>query len=119
MKGHLAKVSSANRVLKCNRLKPVPVGGFIGILPRKTTLGVSQGITLFSQVTFISKKWGHFNTWSTPKKKPTTSKQTNKKKKNKKIYLTTRLAAVEHLLQLCKKKMKQTEKSISFYSIAV
>ena len=104
MKGHLAKVSSANRVLKCNRLKPVPVGGFIGILPRKTTLGVSQGITLFSQVTFISKKWGHFNTWSTPKKK-TNNKQTNKQKKEKqKKYLTTRLAAVEHLLQLCKKK---------------
>ena len=109
MKGHLAKVSSANRVLKCNRLKPVPVGGFIGILPRKTTLGVSQGITLFSQVTFISKKWGHFNTWSTPKKN-----QQQANKQTKKIYLTTRLAAVEHLLQLCKKKMKQTEKVSPF-----
>ena len=41
MKGHLANVSSVNRVLKCNGLKPVPVGGFIGILPRKTTGGVS------------------------------------------------------------------------------
>ena len=104
MKGHLAKVSSANRVIKCNRLKPVPVGGFIGILPRKTTRGVCQGITLFSQVSFISKKWGQFNTWNTPKKKTTTSKQTNKKYKNKETYLTTLLAAVENLLQLCQKK---------------
>ena len=62
MKGHLAKVSSANRVLKCNRLKPVPVGGFIGILSHKTTRGVSQGITLFSRVSFFfSKNWGHLN----------------------------------------------------------
>ena len=84
MKGHLAKVSSANRVLKCNRLKPIPVGGFIGILPHKTTRGISQGITLFSRVSFISKKWEHFNTWNTQKKK---QQQANKQKTKKKKHI--------------------------------
>ena len=62
MKGHLAKVSSANRVLKCNRLKPVPVGGFIGILPRKNYPESLPGYyIILSSVFFFHKKWGHFN----------------------------------------------------------
>ena len=50
-----------------------------------------------------------------PKKQQQANKQ---KQKQKNIYLTTRLAAVEHLLQLCQKN-KTNRKSISFYSIAV
>ena len=117
MKGRLAKVSNAKRVLKCNRLKPVPVGGFIGILPPKTTGGVSQGITLFSRASFFSKKWGILIPGTRQKKQ----QQANKQKQKQKTYLTTRPAALEHLLQLCQKKNndKANRKSISFYSIAV
>ena len=50
-----------------------------------------------------------------PKKQQQANKQ---KQKQKNIYLTTRLAAVEHLLQLCQTN-KTNRKSISFYSIAV
>ena len=46
-----------------------------------------------------------------PKKQQQANKQ---KQKQKNIYLTTRLAAVEHLLQLCQKKIKQTEKVSPF-----
>ena len=50
-----------------------------------------------------------------PKKQQQANKQ---KQKQKNIYLTTRLAAVEHLLQL-RQTNKTNRKSISFYSIAV
>ena len=69
--------------------------------------GVSQGITLFSRVSFISKKWVHFNTCNPPPPPPQKKKKANKQKQKQIVYLTTRLAAVEHLLQLCQKKINK------------
>ena len=98
-------------LLKCNRLKPVPVGGFIGILPRKTP-GESPKVLHYSlECPFFPKSGGILIPGTRQKKQ---QQQANKQKQKQNIYLTTRLAAVEHLLQLCQKKIKQTGKVSPF-----